>query len=150
MVSHPAGAGEWGRLSQHCSTEFADAEFTDAAQAQGVWLVPRGGSSTAKGCEPAAHTELGIVHSPAHPAASARVTKATEAASQQLPSARGLCPKEGRGEASGTLRTPNSPPGKTGLWWHLQQTACFDRNPLQKHRERSPSASTPNVTASYP
>lgn len=79
----------------------------------------------------------------------ARVIKVTGAASPQLPSARGPCPNEGWGEASGTCRArsplgsapspaPNTPPGKQGFSGHHKQTACFDRNQLKKIEGKIP------------
>lgn len=94
-VSHPPGAGEQGRLSQHCTTEFID-----VIHGQGACILPRESSSGAEGSgachDPNAaqadrvHTELGIIHFRAHPAALPRVIKVNGAASRQLPSAQGL------------------------------------------------------------
>lgn len=167
LVSRPPGAGEQGRLSHHCTTEFIDATY-----GQGACILHRESSSGAKGSgacrDPSAaqpdhaHTGLGIIHSRAHPVALPRVIKVSRAASHQLPSARGLCPNEGRGEASWTRRVrsplgsaadpaPNTQPRKTGLWWPSQTNSLLWQESIKKNRGKDPLLRVlPNVTGSYP
>lgn len=77
-VSHSPGAGERGRLSHHCTTEF-----TDVTQGQGEPVLARESSSRAQGfgarLDPSrVHAGLGIIHSPAHTVASQGSLKSLE------------------------------------------------------------------------